>query len=76
MNIAQAKCITLAAYLERQGLSPQKSRMGGHKLWYHSPIRGRSKFFEHAQDTTKLVDMRSYYAGYGELNAWLLGRKL
>jgi hypothetical protein len=33
------------------------------------------KLFEHAQDAAKLVDMRSYYAGYEDLNAWLLGRK-
>jgi hypothetical protein len=39
MNIAQAKCIPLSAYLERQGLTPQKSRQGGQELWYHSPIR-------------------------------------
>jgi hypothetical protein len=43
MNIGQAKCIRLAVYLERQGLSPQKSRMGGRELWYHSPIRGCNK---------------------------------
>jgi len=30
--------------------------------------------FEEAQ-TSKLVDMRSYYAGYEDLNAWLLGQK-
>lgn len=39
MNIAQAKCIPLATYLERQGHRPQKSRLGGRELWYHSPIR-------------------------------------
>jgi DNA primase len=39
MNIAQAKCIPLSAYLERQGLTPQKTRQGGRELWYHSPIR-------------------------------------
>ena len=39
MNIAQAKCIPLSAYLERQGLTPQKTRKGGRELWYHSPIR-------------------------------------
>jgi hypothetical protein len=43
MNIAQAKCIPLAAYRERQGLSPQKSCVGGRELWYHSPIRGGDK---------------------------------
>jgi len=25
-------------------------------------------------DSTKLADMRSYYVGYEDLNAWLLGR--
>lgn len=39
MNIAQAKCIPLEQYLERQGLKPQKTRQGGRELWYHSPIR-------------------------------------
>jgi DNA primase len=39
MNIAQAKCIPLAAYLEQQGVAPKHARMGGRELWYHSPIR-------------------------------------
>ena len=39
MNIAKAKCIPIGAYLERQGLTPQTSRMGGRELWYNSPIR-------------------------------------
>lgn len=43
MNIAHAKCISLAVYRERQGLSPQKSCVGGRELWYHSPIRGGDK---------------------------------
>jgi hypothetical protein len=43
MNIAHAKCIPLAVYRERQGLSPQKSCVGGLELWYHSPIRGGDK---------------------------------
>jgi hypothetical protein len=33
------------------------------------------KLFENADDSEKLADMRSYYAGYEDLNAWLLGRK-
>lgn len=33
------------------------------------------KLFENAESSSKLVDMRSYYAGYEDLNAWLLGRK-
>ncbi|MGH1447707.1 MAG: toprim domain-containing protein [Cognatishimia sp.] len=39
MNIAQAKCIPLKAYLERQGITATKARQGGRELWYHSPIR-------------------------------------
>lgn len=33
------------------------------------------KLFENAHDSSKLADMRSYYGGYEDLNAWLLGRK-
>ena len=33
------------------------------------------KLFESAQTPSKLADMRSYYEGYDDLNAWLLGRK-
>lgn len=33
------------------------------------------KLFESAQTASKLADMRSYYEGYDDLNAWLLGRK-
>ena len=33
------------------------------------------KLFESAQTPSKLVDMRSYYDGYDDLNAWLLGQK-
>ena len=33
------------------------------------------KLFENVDDSSKLADMRSYYAGYADLNAWLLGRK-
>ena len=33
------------------------------------------KLLENAEDSGKLADMRSYYAGYENLNAWLLGRK-
>ena len=39
MNIAQAKCIPISAYLERQGISPKKTRQAGRELWYNSPIR-------------------------------------
>jgi hypothetical protein len=31
--------------------------------------------FENAQDASRLADMRSYYEGYEDLNAWLLGTK-
>jgi|GEM_PF-5915640 len=34
------------------------------------------KLFESAQTSSKLADMRSYYEGYDDLNAWLLGQKL
>jgi hypothetical protein len=33
------------------------------------------KLFESAQTSSKLVDMRSYYEGYDDLNAWLIGQK-
>ena len=39
MNIAQAKCIPIDDYLQKQGLSPVSSRHAGQELWYHSPIR-------------------------------------
>lgn len=39
MNIAQAKCIPIVAYLEHQGIEPKKTRMGGREVWFHSPIR-------------------------------------
>lgn len=53
MNIAQAKCIPLPAYLERQGLTPQKTRQGGRELWYHSPIRQDDKNPSFKVDTIK-----------------------
>tara|TARA_R100001369_G_scaffold20035_1_gene36463 strand:+ start:899 stop:1843 length:945 start_codon:yes stop_codon:yes gene_type:complete len=55
MNIAQAICIPIGAYLERQGLSPQKSRMGGRELWYHSPIRDGDENPSFKVDTIKNV---------------------
>ena len=39
MNIAQAKCIPISVYLERQGVQPKRTRQSGRELWYHSPIR-------------------------------------
>ena len=53
MNIAQAKCIPIGAYLERQGLTPQKSRQGGQELWYHSPIRDGDENPSFKVDTIK-----------------------
>jgi DNA primase len=53
MNIAQAKCIPIGAYLERQGLTPQTSRMGGRELWYHSPIRSDDENPSFKVDTIK-----------------------
>jgi len=48
------------------------------RLYLDNDDAGRaasSKLFEHAEDAAKLVDMRSYYAGYEDLSVWLLGRK-
>lgn len=53
MNIAQAKCIPIGAYLERQGLQPQKTRQGGRELWYHSPIRDGDENPSFKVDTIK-----------------------
>lgn len=53
MNIAQAKCIPIRAYLERQGLRPQKTRQGGRELWYHSPIRDGDENPSFKVDTIK-----------------------
>ncbi|MFV0292884.1 MAG: hypothetical protein ACK5II_06575, partial [Paracoccus sp. (in: a-proteobacteria)] len=53
MNIAQAKCIPLAQYLERQGFKPQKARQGGRELWYHSPIRDGDENPSFKVDTVK-----------------------
>ena len=55
MNIAQAKCIPIGAYLERQGLKPQTSRMGGRELWYHSPIRNGDATPSFKVDTIKNI---------------------
>jgi hypothetical protein len=33
------------------------------------------KLFESAPDSSKIADMRSHYADYEDLNAWLLGRR-
>lgn len=33
------------------------------------------KLFENVDDRSRLADMRSYYEGYEDLNAWLLGEK-
>lgn len=55
MNIAQAKCIPLERYLERQGHRPQTSRQGGRELWYHSPIRDGDKNPSFKIDTLKNI---------------------
>lgn len=55
MNIAQAKCIPISAYLERQGHNPKKTRLGGRELWYHSPIRADDKNPSFKVDTIKNV---------------------
>ncbi|PID44235.1 MAG: hypothetical protein CSB48_02435 [Proteobacteria bacterium] len=55
MNIAQAKYIPLAQYLNRQGFRPQKTRQGGRELWYHSPIRDGDKNPSFKIDTIKNV---------------------
>ncbi len=33
------------------------------------------KLFESVEAPSKLADMRSYYAGYEDLNTWFLGQK-
>jgi hypothetical protein len=33
------------------------------------------KLFENASDPSKLADMRQHYAGFEDLNAWLLERR-
>ena len=55
MNIAQAKCIPIGAYLERQGLQHQKTRQGGRELWYHSPIRDGDENPSFKVDTVKNI---------------------
>lgn len=39
MNIVQAKCIPISAYLAKQGHNPKLTKQSGRELWYHSPIR-------------------------------------
>lgn len=53
MNIAQAKCIPIVRYLERQGHQPAKTRQGGQELWYHSPIRDGDENPSFKVDATK-----------------------
>ena len=53
MNIAQAKCIPISSYLERQGICPQKTRQNGRELWYHSPIRNDDQSPSFKVDTIK-----------------------
>lgn len=53
MNIAQAKCIPISTYLERQGIRPTKTRQGGRELWYHSPIRDDDQTPSFKVDTIK-----------------------
>lgn len=55
MNIAQAKCIPISAYLEQQGFKPQKARQGGRELWYHSPIRSNDVNPSFKIDTIKNI---------------------
>ncbi|KIN70260.1 DNA primase [Sulfitobacter donghicola DSW-25 = KCTC 12864 = JCM 14565] len=53
MNIAQAKCIPLKDYLERQGITASKARQGGRELWYRSPIRQGDENPSFKVDTVK-----------------------
>lgn len=53
MNIAQAKCIPLKAYLEGQGITASKSGQGGRELWYRSPIRQGDETPSFKVDTVK-----------------------
>lgn len=55
MNAAQARTIPIDAYLERQGVKPQKARLGGRELWYHSPIRDGDENPSFKVDTIKNV---------------------
>ena len=55
MNIAQAKCIPLQSYLERQGHRPKHARQNGRELWYHSPIRQGDKTPSFKIDTLKNI---------------------
>jgi DNA primase len=47
--------IPIDVYLERRGLSPAKTRLGGRELWYHSPIRDGDNTPSFKVDTKKNV---------------------
>ena len=55
MRADQARTIPIDAYLERRGLSPTKTRLGGRELWYHSPIREGDENPSFKVDTGKNV---------------------
>ena len=47
-------------------------------LYYDNDDAGESatcKLFEAGHTPLKLADMRSYYKGYDDLNAWLIGQR-
>lgn len=53
MNIAQAKCIPIDAFLLQQGLKPARVRHAGKELWYHSPLRSGDNTPSFKVDTIK-----------------------
>ena len=55
MRADQARTIPIDVYLERRGLSPTKTRLGGRELWYHSPIREGDETPSFKVDTGKNV---------------------
>ena len=55
MRADQARTIPIDIYLERRGLSPAKTRLGGRELWYHSPIRDGDENPSFKVDTGKNV---------------------
>ena len=55
MRADQARTIPIDVYLERRGLSPTKTRLGGRELWYHSPIREGDENPSFKVDTGKNV---------------------
>ncbi len=54
MRADQAKTINISEYLQYvEGVTPEKTRMNGHELWYCSPIRDGDKTPSFKVDTVK-----------------------